>query len=141
MPSIEARVEQRRRAAAVARHYRDAEEDTTRAPRSVSEARAHWITRYLNARFLQLPDHVEVLVSRTPQRLVDADHARRPEAAVRLPRPPREPPRPVRTVEHWFQACKATSRWQFDLILACGSARRRSTPAATPLSSPQLTSA
>ena len=30
---------------------------------------------------------------------------------------------PVRTVEHWFQACKATSRQQFDLILACGTAR------------------
>lgn len=29
---------------------------------------------------------------------------------------------PVRTVEHWFQACKATSRKQFDLILASGSA-------------------
>ena len=29
---------------------------------------------------------------------------------------------PVRSVEHWFQACKATSRQQFDLILACGSA-------------------
>ena len=29
---------------------------------------------------------------------------------------------PVRTVEHWFQACKATSRQQFDLILACGTA-------------------
>src|SRR6266540_1720062 len=28
---------------------------------------------------------------------------------------------PVRTVEHWFQACKATSRQQFDLILACGT--------------------
>ena len=29
---------------------------------------------------------------------------------------------PVSTVEHWFQACKATSRQQFDLILACGTA-------------------
>ena len=29
---------------------------------------------------------------------------------------------PVRTVEHFFQACKATSRRQFDLILACGTA-------------------
>jgi N-glycosidase YbiA len=29
---------------------------------------------------------------------------------------------PVRTLEHWFQACKATSRRQFDLILACGTA-------------------
>jgi ribA/ribD-fused uncharacterized protein len=30
---------------------------------------------------------------------------------------------PVRTLEHWFQACKATNRQQFDLILACGSAQ------------------
>ena len=30
---------------------------------------------------------------------------------------------PVRTLEHWLQACKVTSRQQFDLILACGSAR------------------
>jgi ribA/ribD-fused uncharacterized protein len=30
---------------------------------------------------------------------------------------------PVATVEHWFQACKATSRQQFDLILACGTAQ------------------
>jgi predicted NAD-dependent protein-ADP-ribosyltransferase YbiA (DUF1768 family) len=29
---------------------------------------------------------------------------------------------PVRTVERWFQACKATSRRQFDLILAGGTA-------------------
>ena len=29
---------------------------------------------------------------------------------------------PVSTVEHWFQACKATSRQQFDMILACGTA-------------------
>lgn len=28
---------------------------------------------------------------------------------------------PVRTVEHWFQACKATSREQFDVILACAT--------------------
>jgi ribA/ribD-fused uncharacterized protein len=30
---------------------------------------------------------------------------------------------PVRTLEHWFQACKTTSRQQFDMILACGSAQ------------------
>lgn len=29
---------------------------------------------------------------------------------------------PVTTTEHWFQACKATSRAQFDVILASGSA-------------------
>jgi len=29
---------------------------------------------------------------------------------------------PVPTAEHYFQACKATSRRQFDLILACGTA-------------------
>jgi ribA/ribD-fused uncharacterized protein len=29
---------------------------------------------------------------------------------------------PVASVEHWFQACKATSRQQFDVILACGTA-------------------
>jgi len=28
----------------------------------------------------------------------------------------------VQTVEHWFQACKATSRREFDRILACASA-------------------
>ena len=39
---------------------------------------------------------------------------------------------PVRTVEHWFQACKATSRQQFDLMLACGTQRRPSTPGARP---------
>jgi ribA/ribD-fused uncharacterized protein len=34
-----------------------------------------------------------------------------------------EPDRiPVRTLEHWFQACKTTSRQQFDLILACAGA-------------------
>ena len=36
--------------------------DTTQAPASVTEARRHWITRYLNARFLRLPSDVEVLV-------------------------------------------------------------------------------
>jgi N-glycosidase YbiA len=29
---------------------------------------------------------------------------------------------PVASTEHWFQACKATSRAQFDVILASGSA-------------------
>ncbi len=29
---------------------------------------------------------------------------------------------PIATVEHWFQACKATSRQQFDVILASGTA-------------------
>ena len=36
--------------------------DTTQAPQSVTEARRQWITRYLNARFLRLPEQVEVLV-------------------------------------------------------------------------------
>jgi hypothetical protein len=36
--------------------------DTTQAPASVTDARRHWITRYLNARFLRLPGRVEVLV-------------------------------------------------------------------------------
>ena len=36
--------------------------DTTQPPDSVSDAHRHWITRYLNARFLRLPDQVEVLV-------------------------------------------------------------------------------
>ncbi|MGO9899123.1 MAG: hypothetical protein ACLP0J_05410 [Solirubrobacteraceae bacterium] len=36
--------------------------DTTQAPTSVSEARQHWITRYLNSRFRQFPEQVEVLV-------------------------------------------------------------------------------
>jgi len=36
--------------------------DTTQAPASVTDARRHWITRYLNARFLRLPTEVEVLV-------------------------------------------------------------------------------
>jgi hypothetical protein len=43
-------------------HGTTAGEDTPRAPRSVSEARAHWISRYLNGRFLRLPEQVEVLV-------------------------------------------------------------------------------
>jgi hypothetical protein len=36
--------------------------DTTQAPQSVTDTRRHWITRYLNARFLRLPSQVEVLV-------------------------------------------------------------------------------
>jgi len=40
-------------------HERD---DTTRAPQIVSDARQHWITRYLNSRFRQFPDGIEVLV-------------------------------------------------------------------------------
>ena len=36
--------------------------DTTQAPRSVTEGRQHWIMRYLNCRFLRLPERVEVLV-------------------------------------------------------------------------------
>ncbi len=41
------------------RHER---QDTTQAPDSVTEGRRHWITRYLNARFVRLPAQVEVLV-------------------------------------------------------------------------------
>ena len=41
------------------KHERD---DTTRAPASVSEARRHWIARYLNARCLRLPARAEMLV-------------------------------------------------------------------------------
>jgi hypothetical protein len=36
--------------------------DTTLAPPSVTDARRHWITRYLAGRFLRFPSHVEVLV-------------------------------------------------------------------------------
>ena len=36
--------------------------DTTQAPQTVTDARRHWITRYLNGRFLRFPAHVEVLV-------------------------------------------------------------------------------
>jgi hypothetical protein len=36
--------------------------DTTQAPASVNDARRYWITRYLNSRFLAVPDHVELLV-------------------------------------------------------------------------------
>ena len=36
--------------------------DTTEAPASVTDARRHWITRYLNTRFLHFPSQVEVLV-------------------------------------------------------------------------------
>ncbi|MGA2014726.1 MAG: hypothetical protein ABSH51_29950 [Solirubrobacteraceae bacterium] len=41
------------------RHERD---DTTQAPESVTDARQLWITRYLNSRFRQFPDGIEVLV-------------------------------------------------------------------------------
>ena len=36
--------------------------DTTQPPPSVTDTRQQWITRYLNSRFLRLPDQVEVLV-------------------------------------------------------------------------------
>ena len=36
--------------------------DTTQPPDSVTDGRRQWITRYLNARFLRLPEQVEVLV-------------------------------------------------------------------------------
>ena len=36
--------------------------DTIQPPESVTDARRRWITRYLNARFLRLPEQVEVLV-------------------------------------------------------------------------------
>jgi hypothetical protein len=40
-------------------HERD---DTTQAPKSVSEARQRWVARYLNTRFLRLPEQIELLV-------------------------------------------------------------------------------
>jgi len=36
--------------------------DTTQAPDSVTDTRRHWISRYLNARFLRLPTKIELLV-------------------------------------------------------------------------------
>jgi hypothetical protein len=41
------------------RHERD---DTTRAPESVTDARQHWVTRYVNSRFRRFPQGIEVLV-------------------------------------------------------------------------------
>ena len=43
--------------------------DTTQAPASASEARQHWIARYLNGRFRQFPAQVEVLVREHHDRL------------------------------------------------------------------------
>ena len=59
-------------------HERD---DTTRAPQSVSDARQHWITRYLNSRFRQFPDGIEGLVREhhdrgKPERLTRVDGER-----------------------------------------------------------------
>jgi hypothetical protein len=42
--------------------------DTTQAPASVTDARPHWITRYLNASFRQLPEQVEIVVREQPGR-------------------------------------------------------------------------
>ena len=47
--------------------------DTTQAPGSVTEARPHWVARYLNTRFLRLPDPVELLV-REDHRLSSSSH-------------------------------------------------------------------
>jgi len=60
---------------------RDERDDTTRAPESVTDARQHWITRYLNSRFRQFPDAVEVLVRdhygrRQPGQLAHVDGER-----------------------------------------------------------------
>jgi len=49
--------------------------DTTQAPGSVTDARRHWITRYLNGRLVRFPEQVEVLVrdlcgGREPGRLL-----------------------------------------------------------------------
>ena len=52
-------------------HERD---DTTLAPQTVTDARRHWITRYLNGRFLRFPEQVEVLVG---------EHRGRDEQALR----------------------------------------------------------
>jgi hypothetical protein len=40
----------------------DERHDTTRAPDSVTDARAQWIARYLNSRFRRFADDIEVLV-------------------------------------------------------------------------------
>jgi hypothetical protein len=37
-------------------------DEATRAPGSVTEGRRHWIARYLNSRFVKLPDRIELLV-------------------------------------------------------------------------------
>ena len=47
--------------------------DTTQAPASVTEARPHWVARYLNTRFLRLPEPVELLV-REDHRLSSSSH-------------------------------------------------------------------
>ena len=48
-------------------HERD---DTTQAPKSVTEGRQRWVARYLNTRFLRLPDQLELLVRATPRKRV-----------------------------------------------------------------------
>ena len=62
--------------------------DTTQPPRSVTEARREWITRYLNGRFVRLPARVEVLVRE--------DHARGEPGQLRRIHGEREPPRAPR---------------------------------------------
>ena len=75
-----------------------------RRPQSVTEGRRHWITRYLNGRFLRLPERVEVLVR---------DHHGRGEPGqlreIHGEQPPRRAARPgAGTVElsdaivHWW---------------------------------------
>ena len=47
--------------------------DTTQAPASVTEARSHWVARYLNTRFLRLSEPVELRV-REDHRLSSSSH-------------------------------------------------------------------
>jgi hypothetical protein len=53
--------------------------DTTQAPASVTEARSHWISRYLTTRFLRLPASIELLVREGHRNgsLRDAGHLQR----------------------------------------------------------------
>ena len=57
--------------------------DTIQPPDSVTEGRRQWITRYLNGRFLRLPEQVEVLVR---------DQHRQPGRAAARPRRAVPPP-------------------------------------------------
>jgi hypothetical protein len=54
--------------------------DTTRAPASVTEARSHWISRYLTTRFLRVPPSIELLVresNRMTGSIPDGGHLQR----------------------------------------------------------------
>jgi hypothetical protein len=73
--------------------------DTAQPPEGVTDGPRHWITRYLNSRFLRLLEHLEALAR--DQHGDDPDDSRSASTSVTTSSSARVPPEPHASATRW----------------------------------------